>query len=221
MHNPIRLVFSLLCGLLLTAGANAASDDSLLIAEGTDYQAVSPAQPGADGDRVRVTELFWYGCPHCYDLEPKLHAWLEEKPDYIEFERMPAVFGNPRWKLHARAFFTAELLGVMDAFHKPFFDAIHKGGKRMASPGEIKAFFAGLGVDGQTFDDTFNSFGVQAKLGRAVDMTGRYGIDGVPAMIIDGKYRTDGPMAGNHERMLQVVEQLADELHTRAMARAE
>jgi thiol:disulfide interchange protein DsbA len=157
---------------------------------------------------VQVVEMFWYGCPHCYEFDPMLEKWRENKPDNVEFIRIPAIFNNKRWSLHAQAFYTADLLGISEKFHKPFFDAIHQGGQRMDSKEAIKAFFAKFGIDGDTFDETFDSFAVQSKVRRAADLTKKYGISGVPTMVINGKYQTGGRQARTYPRMLKITDAL-------------
>ncbi|MEJ2407543.1 MAG: thiol:disulfide interchange protein DsbA/DsbL, partial [Candidatus Thiodiazotropha sp.] len=125
-----------------------------------------------------------------------------------EFVRVPAIFNNPRWEIHAQAFYTAEVLGVLDKFHKSFFDALHKDRLRIENREQIRKFFERIDIDGDTFDRTFDSFAVQSKVRRAADLTKRYGISGVPTIIVNGKYRTDGPMAKSYERLLQIVDTL-------------
>jgi len=194
--------------LILPALGLSTSASAQQYVAGEDYALVSPAQPGGSEGKVQVVELFWYGCPHCFQFEPYLKDWLKHKPENVEFIKIPAIFNNPRWQLHAGAFYTAEVLGVMDKFHTPFFNMIHTGGQRMGSREDIRDFFAGIGVDAKTFDDTFDSFAVQAKVRRAADLTRRYAISGVPSMVVDGKYVVDGPMAKSYENMLRIVSAL-------------
>lgn len=190
----------------LMAGAAKAEEYNA----GKDYALISPAQPaGADG-KVQVVELFWYGCPHCFEFEPVLSDWLKDKPSNVEFVRLPAIFNRNSWKLHAHAFYTAEVLDKMEAFHKPFFDKIHKERKRMNTRDSIRDFFADIGVDGETFDATFDSFAVQSKVRRAADLTRKYGITGVPSIVVNGKYRTGGRMSKTYPRMIEITEALVD-----------
>ena len=127
----------------------------------------------------------------------------------MAFVRIPAVFPNrPAWELHARAYYTADLLGILDKVHGPLFAAIQKDKKRLASKAALTAFFAKYGVDKATFDDTMYSFGVQMKLNRAIDLTRRYGIDGVPTLIIDGRYRTHASLTNGQAGMLKVTDYL-------------
>ena len=179
--------------------------------EGDDYAVISPAVSVADNGKVQVVELFWYGCPACYRLEPHLESWLKNKSDDIEFVRLPAIFNNPTWQLHAKAYYTAEVLGVVDDFHSPFFHAIHSLGKRMQSEAEIREFFLSLGVSGEKFDSTFSSFTVESRTRRAADLTNKYGITGVPALTVNGKFLVDGPMAKTYENMFVTINKLAEQ----------
>lgn len=204
-----RMFASLLLALpLMFVGASAAMAEDFV--EGKDYLLVTTPQPGAGEGKAQVVEMFWYGCPHCYELEPLLNKWVDEKPEHVEFVRIPAIFNRPIWGLHAQAYYTAEMLEVTEEFHSAFFAAMHRQGKRMASEEQIRDFFVELGVDGAEFDKTFDSFAVQTKVRRAADLTKKYGITGVPALIVNGKYRTGGRQAGTYGRMLEIAEELAN-----------
>lgn len=197
-------------GLMLLLPALAACGSNSEYTAGEDYAVVTPALPGGSDGKVLVVELFWYGCPHCYQFEPFVSDWEKSKPVNVEFVRLPAIFNNPRWQLHATAFYTAEVLDIMDKFHKPFFDAIHGRKERMASKDEIRKFFAGIGVSNEEFDATFESFAVQAKVRRAADLTKKYGINGVPSMAVEGKYLINGEMAKSFEGMIRIVDALVE-----------
>lgn len=174
------------------------------------YERVLPAQPTTtDGDKVEVVEMFWYGCPHCNNLEPYVNRWLKNKPKNVVFVRIPAVF-RPSWELHARAFYTAQILGVLDKTHSAMFAAIHQQKRRMNTEEAIQKFFAEQGVSKKDFDRVFHSFAVEAKVRRAKDMSQRYGIDGVPALIVNGKYRTGARLAGGPANIFRVVNFLVE-----------
>jgi len=175
--------------------------------EGTQYKRLVAPVPTVDANKIEVVELFWYGCPHCFRLEPDLQKWLKNKPANVVFVRVPAVF-RPLWAFHAKVYYTAEVLGVLDKVHEPMFDAMHVQRRKMASVDEVKALFAQYGVTSDQFDNAFNSFAVDAKVRRATDLTRRYGIEGVPALVINGKYVTDGVMAHGHDGMLKVTDYL-------------
>ncbi len=176
--------------------------------EGIEYKRLkSPVPTQVEAGKVEVVELFWYGCPHCFRLEPDLQKWLKNKPENVEFIRIPAIF-NKTWALHAKAYYTADFLGVMDKIHKPMFDAMHLKKQRLNTAASVKKFFIEQGVSEKDFDGVFNSFGVDAKVRRAKALSKQYGISGVPALVVNGKYLTDGPMAGGRKGMLEVLNHL-------------
>ena len=174
---------------------------------GEHYELISPAQPTSSKDKVEVVEMFWYGCPHCFRLEPFVERWMKKKPANVKFVRMPGVF-RPSWEIHARAYFTAEILGVVDKVHRPMFDAIHEMKQRMNNEPSILALFKKHGVSEKDFKRVFRSFAVETKLRRAKDMGRRYQARGVPALIVNGKYRTSGHLAGSNSKVFKVVNQL-------------
>jgi thiol:disulfide interchange protein DsbA len=180
---------------------------------GVDYQRLSPTQPtSSNPDQVEVAEVFWYGCPHCYHFDPLLEAWRAKKPDYVNFIRIPAVW-NPLLKLHARAFYTAEALGKGAEMHSEFFREIHERGNALDSEGKLQEFFGRFGVDATAFKTTFDSFAVQAKLQRADELNRRYRISGVPTLIINGKYTTEGGQTSSYEELLELATELAASEH--------
>jgi thiol:disulfide interchange protein DsbA len=160
-----------------------------------------------DPERVEVVELFWYGCPHCYDLEPLVKEWLAGKPDDVEFVRLPAIVG-PRWELLARAYFTAQSLGVLEKIHPALFAAIHDKKQNIKDEAALRDFFATQGISEKEFNEAFNSFAVAFKVNNAKLMTRRYAISGVPTIIVNGKFRTSGKLAGGHEELFEVVDYL-------------
>lgn len=174
---------------------------------GRDYAVVEPAQPTENPGKIEVMEIFWYGCPHCYDLEPVLQEWVDNKPDDVAFVRLPAVL-NRQWETHARAFYTAEALGVLDETHKPLFDALHKENRRLNDSEQLGQFFAEHGVSAETYQSTASSFAVENKLRRAAAIPRRYGISGVPAVIVNGKYRIDARMARSWDHFIDTIEYL-------------
>lgn len=173
------------------------------------YKRLSKPQPTAVSNKVEVVEIFWYGCPHCKDFEPYLNQWLENKPDDVDFKRMPAVFRQD-WLAHAKAYYTADELGVIDKVHSPLFNAIHERGKRLDSEGSLKQFFMQQGVDGDAFTKAYNSGTVESQIKKSLAMLRRYEVTGVPAVIINGKYQTSGPIAGSYEGMIEAMDELIE-----------
>ncbi len=175
---------------------------------GVHYLRLSPTQPtSSNPDQIEVAEVFWYGCPHCYELDPLLERWRERTADYVSFVRVPAVW-NPTLVVHARAFYTAEALGKGAEMHAAFFREIHENRNGLDTEAKLQEFFGRFGVDAAAFKTAFDSFAVQAKLQRADELSRRYRIGSVPTIIVNGKYTTDGPMAGSYDELLALVDEL-------------
>lgn len=200
---------------LRLAGSGGSKEQSeTRFTEGRHYTRLMPAQPTVTGgDRIEVAEVFWYGCGHCATFDPIIEGWAEDIPSDVVFVRIPAVW-NRTLQTHARAFYTAEVLARTDALedpeglHKAFFTEYHGNGNTLASEGRLKEFFARFGVDEESFDKAWNSFEVDQKLRRAADLNRRYGITGVPAIVVNGKYRTGGQEAGGYDTLLEVIDEL-------------
>jgi thiol:disulfide interchange protein DsbA len=204
MPHMLRLILA----VLLVAAATATCAQESFVA-GKDYDGVSPRVPtSVADDKVEVVELFWYGCPHCYAFEPEIAKWLERKADYIEFVRIPAIFAR-NWEIHARAYYAAEQLGVLEQTHSALFQALHRDRRKLFTVDQIAAFFAEQGVDEAAFRAAYDSFDVDAKTRRAAKLTRDYGISGVPSMIVNGRYRSSAQKAGDFETLLKVVDFLA------------
>ena len=192
--------------LLLTFSSVAAAEDSFI--EGQHYERISPAVKTATTDGIEIVEVFWYGCPHCFDFEPHINEWVGNKADDINFKRMPAIF-NKSWVPHARAYYTAEILGVLDRIHPELFKALHEKRQQIMTEESIKQFFIDNGVSKEDFDTTYNSFAVDTKTRQAVAATKDYGITGVPAIIVNGRYWTSARLTGDFEGMLKATDHLA------------
>ncbi len=175
--------------------------------EGVEYQRIDPPVPTSTGDKIEVVELFWYGCPHCYDFDPYVKRWLMRKPANVEFIHIPAVF-NKLWELHAQAFYAAKALGISGKIHDGLFDAMHQGGRKFPTPASLQLLFAEYGVSKEDFYKAFDSFAVKSQVKRAVQMTKRYGIEGVPVLIVNGKYRISSRGVRTYSDMLKVVDYL-------------
>lgn len=177
--------------------------------EGVDYQLIKPAQPTDDPDRIEVVEIFWYGCPHCYHFEPTLGPWVASVPKDVNFYRLPAVF-NELWEVHARAYFTADILDVLDESHAALFHAMHAEHKTINTVEKLAVFYEQYGIDQNLFKKTYRSFVVNTKVARAKDIVQRYGVTGVPAMVVGGKYLITGAMAKSYENMLKIINFLVE-----------
>jgi thiol:disulfide interchange protein DsbA len=182
--------------------------------EGQHYIRMVPSQPTMGGaDKIEVAEFFWYGCPHCFSFEPTINKWAADMPASARFVRIPVVW-NTVHELHARLFYTMEVLarnGTLadgETFHNTVFEEIQTRGNRLTSEDSIRRLFERFGVDADAFNSTWKSFEVDQKLRVAKDLGRRYSIQGVPAVVVNGKYRTGGAEAGSYDAVPDVIDEL-------------
>ena len=173
------------------------------------YVQITPAQPTQSENKIEVLEVFWYGCGHCYDFEPFINKWLEKKPDDVVFRRMPGIF-NKNWIPHAKAYFTAEKLNILDKIHSSLFVAIHEKRKKINNDRTIQKFFLENGIDKKEFKKIYQSDEVDTKIKQAYVMGQRYKITGVPAIIVNGKYLVSGSTAGSFENVTKIMDMLIE-----------
>jgi protein dithiol oxidoreductase (disulfide-forming) len=208
MRLTRRLLLLVTLLAALGAGFNAAAQQA-----GKDYLLIKPPQPVDSGKRIEVLEFFWYGCPHCNNLQPPLKNWLKRKPADVEFRRMPAVLSES-WIPLTKAFYALEALGLTDKLHDEVFAAIHEHKVRLQDPRVLFDWVPKHGVDRQKFMDTYNSFGVQSRVQRAIEITRNHEIPGTPAVVVDGKYLTAPSMtlkpdnSIDYARYFQVLDQV-------------
>ena len=172
-----------------------------------DYRVVNPPQPTNTGNKIEVVEFFWYGCPHCFAFEPTLTAWIKKLPADVAFRRVPAQFG-PIWTQHAKIFFALDAIGEEERVHKKVFDTIHVDRAPLDSDAAVIDWAGKNGIDKAKMADALKSFGVAGKLKSAQQVVGNYGIDGVPALAVNGKYLTAPSMARGEDKALAVVDYL-------------
>ena len=172
------------------------------------YTEVKPALQVETEGKIEVLEFFWYGCIHCYNLEPLLEKWVPRLPADTHFRRIPAVF-NERWAHDALIFYAFDVLGVLEKLHRPFFDAIHKDRLKTDNLTALGEWLAKNELDPKTFDATMKSFGVQSKAKRAAQLTNASRIDGTPALMVQGRYTISSEQGKSREGMLATADALA------------
>ena len=194
----------LLLALVGFAGGATAGVGERFIA-GTHYDTLPAPVSTHDPKRIEVLEVFSYVCPHCFHLDPTIAAWRAKQPPDVDFQRMPAVW-NAQWRLFGQGYYAAQSLNVAEAAHASIFKALHVDQKRIDSPADLAKVYAMSGVPEAAFLKAMDSFGVRASVQQADARTRGYGVTGVPALIVNGKYRVTGDKAGSNEGMLEVVD---------------
>ncbi len=208
MISLSKRVITLFVFLALSGIASAQSQK---IEEGFDYRILPIAQPVETKGKVEVIEFFWYGCPHCYDFEPELSSWVKRQPKDVAFKRVPVAFRDD-FMPHSQLFYALEAMGKGDALNEKVMYAMHKENKRLLTESEIADWVASQGVDRNTFLATYRSFAVISKARAAKQMAEAYRIDGVPTIVMQGKYVTSPSIAGTKAKAIAVMDFLEDKI---------
>jgi thiol:disulfide interchange protein DsbA len=171
------------------------------------FSQINPPQPTEGGGKIEVIEFFWYGCPHCYTLEPAVVSWASKAPKDVVFRRVPAV-PSDAWAEAAKMFYTLEAMGKLDEYHQKVFDAIHKSNVNLNNKKFRDDWLAKNGIDPAKYAEMEKSFSVATKVNRAKQLTYAYKVDSVPRLTVNGKYYTSAEQAGSIDRVFQIVDQL-------------
>lgn len=215
---PLSVVFALLFSLA------ACAQDNGQFKAGQHYQVLPQAMPSSDDSKIEVTELFWYGCLHCYNFEPALERWKKDVPEDVTLLKVPAIW-QPLMDVHARMFYVAETMGVLDKMHAPIFNAISQQRQVFATRDgrdwapdlkAIEALFNQSGTDGAKAAKLMNSFTINSKVKQGIAKQRAYQLTGTPEIVVAGKYRISSSLPGlkgesnGHELMLQVADFLIE-----------
>ncbi len=198
---------SLIAAFLMLLATTACAEPQ----PGVDFMQTQQAIPTDNPAKIEVVELFWYGCPHCYTLEPQLAAWVKKLPKDVEFKRVPGI-ARPDWAPMAKAYYAMEQLGLTEKLHAALFNAVHK--QRVLRPDSDTAIIDWLtkqsGLDRKKIEEAYNSFSVNTKVMRAAQIFRASGATGVPSLIIDGRFLTSSTLAGGNEEALAVSDYLIE-----------
>ena len=200
----VRTFAWLLAGCALLSAAAQAQQPALKL--NSDYVLINP-QPVATGNRIEVIEFFWYGCPHCNNLQPALEAWLKRKPADVELRRIPAIF-RESWVNHARIYYTLEALGELPRLHQAVYRAIHNENETLTTAAGTAAWAQRNGIDAARWTAAYGSPEVDKRLRFSADATRAYDVPGTPALIVDGRYLTSSGMAESMQAMIATLDGL-------------
>lgn len=192
-----------LSALMLLASFSVIADPQI----GKDFDKTAQVIPTDTPSKIEVMEIFWYGCIHCYHMDPILDAWVKKLPADVVFKRMPGL-PQPAWAPMAKAFYAMEDLKLSAKLHTALFDAINKE-KSLNPTDEVAAIdwmTKKSGLDKKKVEESFKSFSMNNKLNRAAQTFRASGATGVPSFIIDGQFITSSTMAGGNEEALKTAE---------------
>jgi thiol:disulfide interchange protein DsbA len=196
--------------LMLLASFNVMAADPQM---GSEFDKTAQAIPNETPNKIEVTELFWYGCSHCYQMEAPLNAWVKKLPADVTFKRIPGL-PNPSWAPMAKAYYAMETLGVLEKLHAPLFEAIHK--QKALNPTDEKAAIDWVtkqaGLDKKKVEAAFGSFSMNTNLNRAANFFKASGATGVPSLVINGQFITSSTMAGNNNAALNTADYIINNI---------
>lgn len=200
----------LLAGLMLAIASGNASAE---LKQGKDYDLINPPQATEKG-KIEVIEFFSYMCPHCDRIDPVVSKWTRSLAKDVVFAQVPVIF-RPQWEAPAKLYYTLDAMGELEKYHPAAFAAIHRENTDLTKEANVINWAASKGLDRKKFSDTYHSFAVQSKAQGSKQKQGAYGIPGVPAFVVAGKYRTPDNFSGGFDELLRLVDGLI------AKARAE
>ena len=207
MIKKLLLTLSMLV-IALSCSAEQGASGKTFVA-GTHYDVIEPPVRAVSADKIEVAEFFWYGCSHCYSFEPMLQQWKKQMPEDVSFRGIPAVWRDVM-ALHARAYYAAEALGVLDTMHPVIFQAMNVDRKPLASEADIAALFVAHGVSAEDFDKAFNSFGINSQVEQGISVGKAAKITGTPSLMVNGKYHVSSRKASSQSEMLEIVDFLVE-----------
>lgn len=171
---------------------------------GVHYEIIDNPTAVRDPSKVEVIEVFWFGCNHCYALEPYITRWKKDMPEGVNFSKSPATW-NEVLKTHARIYYTAKALGIEQQFIPATFNTIQNEKRMLTGNSELEYFFKGFGIDKEKYRSVTNSFGVTNAVDQADKRMRQWDISGVPALIVNGKYRVGASRDVRTDQLFDVV----------------
>lgn len=178
--------------------------------ENVDFAVITPPlSTQAEEGKVEVAEVFWYGCPHCYSLEPTMEKYVETKPDNVTFSRVPAML-DASWSFHGKLYYAGQMLDADGSknIHTKIFEALHKQRRRIGNDDQLRRFFKGHGYKTKEINNVLKSMELKAKLDYAKEITFKSSLDSVPTLIVNGKYLTSPSMVAGNDKLLEVINYL-------------
>lgn len=194
------------CCLLAGCAALAQTQEKPRARVNVEYRLIERQPLQGDG-RIEVIDFFWYGCPHCYNLQPALEDWIKRKPSDVTLRRIPVILKD-NWAPHARIYYTLEALGELERLHQQVYHGYHVQELHMSKPDVMAQWAARHGIDRKKWSDAYNSADVAQKVERAKELTFDYNVQGTPSLVVDGRYLTSPAMAGSERTMIPILDDL-------------
>ena len=212
MNRSLFLFFSILFLIPGCSNDEKISADSISgdqYRAGVHYEIVDNPTSVRDPSRIEVTEVFWFGCNHCYALEPYIARWKKDMPTDVAFIKSPATW-NDMLKTHATIYYTAKALGIEQQFVPAAFNTIQNEGRMLTGNTELEYYFRGFDVNKDKYKAVSTSFGVRNAVDQADKKMKQWKVTGVPSLIVNGKYKVSASRAVRTDQLFEVVDFLIE-----------
>ena len=166
-------------------------------------------QKQTESDKIVIYEFFWYGCPHCYNLEPTMDRIESSLGKDTVLIKIPVALRDT-WEAHAKAYYALQQMKLDDDLHEKVFTEIHINNNRLDTKEKLEQFIQEEGFNSKRFSEIFDSFGTDLRVKKASRLANQYQITSVPTLIINGKYKTSGSLVSSYEELYDVVQLLID-----------
>ena len=206
------LLFSLLIALLSCSNDDQTTFESgngERFRAGVHYELLDNPTKVRDPSKIEVTEVFWFGCNHCYALEPYIARWKRDIPLDVIFIKSPATW-NDMLKTHARIYYTAKALGIEQQFVPAAFNTIQNEGKMLTGNTELEYYFRGFDVKKDRYKAVSTSFGVRNAVDQADKKMKDWKVTGVPSLVVNGKYKVAASRSVRTDELFDVVDFLIE-----------
>ncbi len=189
-----------------------------LYQKGLHYDELNPAFSTDDKEHVVVYEFFGYKCPHCAHFEPYMKTLQEKLNKNVKIVRIPVIF-QPGWDILAKAYYTAQAMGIVEKTHQGMFDALHKQHKRFSNMEDIAQWYADTyAVDKAAFLSTASSFLIDSKIRQSNRMMQAMKVTSTPSLVVDGKYTPNLKTLKSKDALIELTAFLANkEVQTRGL----
>jgi thiol:disulfide interchange protein DsbA len=173
--------------------------------EGRDFRRLPiPLPRRVSEGKIEVIEFFIYQHGPCASLEPVLSEWARNLPKDVAFRRIPISF-RPSHEPLARLYITMEHMGLVEKLHDQVFKELDQ--IRDVPQTHIQ-WMESRGVDPQVFTHHYNSFATMALLRQARQLGERASIQGVPSILVDGRFCVGGPHGHDYKPWLKNLDRL-------------
>lgn len=221
LRMPAQLTTCAFTALLVFFSASGAAQQSVdlqrPIRAEIEYRVIKP-QPLSVASGIEVIDFFWYGCPHCYNLQPALERWISRKPADVTLRRIPVVLRDS-WAPHARIYYTLEALGEVERLHQRVYYSYHVEELAMSKPEVMSDWAVRNGIARERWDEAYNSAAVQRKVEEAARLSRAYSVAGTPSLVVNGRYLTSSSMAESMNGLIAILDGLIDKMRREAALR--